>query len=886
MNEFIGKKVDHYELLGLLGKGGMGAVYEAKDNKLGRKVALKLLLNQEQANKELSDEGQRLQDEAKAASKLQLAHLVHVLDVGHSEELGPYIVYELLPGPSLKAFLETRGPLAEDAMERLIRPLLQTLQALHDAGIVHRDVKPENLLAGPDGIFKLADLGLAFFEGRQAHTKTGFVLGSPGYLAPEVFAMGVSPGPKQDCYSAAVVIAEALSGKRLFARKKAAQVVKEQFSWRPEVGKLSSKGVPNWAAPELVRALQQKPDERPSAEELLNALTRRYEAKNTPTVDTMKKPKQSQIPQEGRSLRSLVFLTPLLLLALLYTLWSLQSAPLGRKQELETVSALAVLPQPEELVAFLEDTEKYLRNLRSERPHKIEKLWRASLASHPKESVGKTLMMAKRKISSGEHFAAFRLFEKAQKTIHQSILKEDESLQAKLLPLETVLFSHIYLICPVSDKRKSILKDAMQVMQDFSLAVRHSQEAYDHYRHLALLVALKAAQDEDLKTLLVSMPSVRLIMSFPPSNGVVAELTERLLQKFIKTCRDSSTLNAKLKEKGATWPWEKLKAVRFRRFLELSNNSFNSGRNIYSRLQKEFSTNIAHFIDQKAVAIRKTRCTKALERAVWTSNSLSFTRPDYPFRLPGHTASQIYTMLTEVLPLAKVFIGEEWTGTLSRPGLILYGVIDLERLGLLVANTKNGQKKILFESLYAESLLTWFRIYHQTQNDLEPLRDAIEASSSNAPTHFFARGCLLIDEGKEKEGFSLQQHGFSTALDYAVASRQWGERWSTLARIATWRWALLRRAGLNDVLAKESAKVLTTLDSYGLPKADYGARRFAAVTLVTLGHAYLRLNEMAKLEKLKVRMKALNEKETTSNVLGSARELCDNRAIPKSLYLY
>ena len=171
-----------YKIGELLGQGGMGAVFLVTKEQSAKKVAYKQLLRTENQSQDSVEAGLRLRDEARATNKVNHPGLVRLLDSGEDESNGPFIVYEYIAGGTLAQYLSSRGPMALDEfLDKLATPLLEAMTLLHEAGVVHRDIKPDNIFRRQDGSFALGDLGLAFFEGREAKTKTGLIVGTPGY---------------------------------------------------------------------------------------------------------------------------------------------------------------------------------------------------------------------------------------------------------------------------------------------------------------------------------------------------------------------------------------------------------------------------------------------------------------------------------------------------------------------------------------------------------------------------------------------------------------------------------------------------------------------------------------------------------------------------------
>jgi eukaryotic-like serine/threonine-protein kinase len=200
-----------YEVGELLGRGGMAEVYAGVDRRLERPVAVKLLQERMAAR---ADVRTRFEAEAKAAATLTQPHAVAVFDTGEHDGV-PFIVMERLPGHTLADRI-AEGPLPQEDVRAIAAQVLGALGAAHAAGIVHRDVKPGNILVAADGSVKIADFGIAKSIDVAADlTSTGQVLGTPAYLAPEQVE-GQRAGPASDLYSLGVVLYEALTGQKPF----------------------------------------------------------------------------------------------------------------------------------------------------------------------------------------------------------------------------------------------------------------------------------------------------------------------------------------------------------------------------------------------------------------------------------------------------------------------------------------------------------------------------------------------------------------------------------------------------------------------------------------------------------------------------------------------
>jgi serine/threonine protein kinase len=200
-----------YVLGELIGRGGMGEVFEAWDVRLDRPVALKRLRSDLAEQPEMR---RRVQAEARAAARLAHPNVVAVFDTG-VDDGHPFIVMERLDGRSLADELAA-GPIGQERATEMGLQVLAALSAAHAHGLVHRDVKPGNVLAAPEGLWKVTDFGIAkSLDGDATITRAGELLGTPAYLPPERLD-GTSATPASDLYSVGVVLYEALAGRRPF----------------------------------------------------------------------------------------------------------------------------------------------------------------------------------------------------------------------------------------------------------------------------------------------------------------------------------------------------------------------------------------------------------------------------------------------------------------------------------------------------------------------------------------------------------------------------------------------------------------------------------------------------------------------------------------------
>lgn len=197
-----------YRLEQPLGRGGMASVFLARDVELDRSVAVKLLAESLAGDPSFE---KRFVREARLAARLSHPNVVSVYDAG--EDGGrPYIVMELVEGETLADLLARRGRIPPDEARGLALQAAKGLAHAHEAGLVHRDVKPQNLILGDDGTLKIADFGIARAAEATALTQAGTVLGTAAYLSPEQ-ALGQEVGPAADVYSLGAVLFELLTGR-------------------------------------------------------------------------------------------------------------------------------------------------------------------------------------------------------------------------------------------------------------------------------------------------------------------------------------------------------------------------------------------------------------------------------------------------------------------------------------------------------------------------------------------------------------------------------------------------------------------------------------------------------------------------------------------------
>lgn len=266
MDKFVGKRLDgRYEIQEIIGVGGMAVVYKARDNVEDRIVAIKILKDEFTSNEEFL---RRFKNESKAIAMLSHPNIVKVYDVSFGDLL-QYIVMEYIDGITLKEYIERQGSLRwKDAVHFALQ-ILRGLQHAHDKGIVHRDVKPQNIMVLPDGTIKVTDFGIARFARSEQRTITDKAIGSVHYISPEQ-ARGERTDEKADIYSVGVMLYEMLTGQVPFQAESAVSVAIMQLQRDPKPPTELNPSIPLGLEQITMHAMQKNPERRyQSAAEML-----------------------------------------------------------------------------------------------------------------------------------------------------------------------------------------------------------------------------------------------------------------------------------------------------------------------------------------------------------------------------------------------------------------------------------------------------------------------------------------------------------------------------------------------------------------------------------------------------------------------------------------
>jgi serine/threonine protein kinase len=248
-----------YRLQRRVGGGGMGAVWEAYDQELDRPVAIKIPDRSLAADESFVE---RFRREARSAGRLSHPNVAQVYDYG-MDDGQPYLVMELVPGETLASRLAREGPLPSEDARRIAAGVADALHAAHEGGVVHRDVKPGNIMLTPEGGVKVMDFGIAAAAADGRMTGTGQVLGTPAYMAPEQ-AAGKGATPASDVYALGVVLYEMLAGRAPFAGDTALAVASAHLHRDPEPLQTAAPEADPEAVEAVNSAMAKDPADRPA----------------------------------------------------------------------------------------------------------------------------------------------------------------------------------------------------------------------------------------------------------------------------------------------------------------------------------------------------------------------------------------------------------------------------------------------------------------------------------------------------------------------------------------------------------------------------------------------------------------------------------------------
>ena len=268
----VPEKIGHYEILGLLGKGAMGEVYEGRDPNLGRRVALKVLGRKHQESTEFKE---RFLREGRSLAAMNHVNVVQVYFIGEFEGR-PFLAMEFLDGEDIGGLIKKNGPLYPGDAAEVVRQAAVGLNEAKRAGVVHRDVKPSNLVVTKHGEVKVTDFGLAkALQEDLSITATGVFVGTPDYLAPEQ-AMGEDVDSSADVYALGCSLYHMCTGNPPFRKGGSddhyTAVVRRHLKAERPVLKAQIAGFDDELSDLCRRMMSRRPDVRPSLEELIDAM--------------------------------------------------------------------------------------------------------------------------------------------------------------------------------------------------------------------------------------------------------------------------------------------------------------------------------------------------------------------------------------------------------------------------------------------------------------------------------------------------------------------------------------------------------------------------------------------------------------------------------------
>ncbi len=259
-----------YEILDVIGRGGMGVVYRAHDRELGEEVAIKTIRRELLTFDPVLAE--QLKSEIRLARRISHRNVVRTHDLGDADGIA-FVTMEYVRGITVRELLETRGKLGAASALALARQFAEALAVAHAAGVIHRDVKPENALIDSEGVLKVMDFGIArFTEATSSRTQTGMAVGTPTYMAPEQLA-GDPIDPRADLYALGVVLYECLTGHPPFKAPSLVSLIAKVLTTTPPLPSEGNPDVPPALSALVMRLLSKNAEDRPAhATELIELL--------------------------------------------------------------------------------------------------------------------------------------------------------------------------------------------------------------------------------------------------------------------------------------------------------------------------------------------------------------------------------------------------------------------------------------------------------------------------------------------------------------------------------------------------------------------------------------------------------------------------------------
>jgi predicted Ser/Thr protein kinase len=311
-------KSPNYRILEKIGEGGMGVVYRAHDARLNREVAIKVLRldpSRKLPPEKVREIQARFYKEAQAAARLNHPSIVAIHQVGHSGGQ-PYIVMEYLRGKSLLEKMDEPLPIRE--VMRIAIQICEALDYAHSQGVIHRDVKPDNIVIMEDGRVKIADFGIARIEDADVGlTRAGVLLGSPAYCSPEQLRDFSNVDGRADLFSLGVILYQWLTGRLPFEGNSSPEIITRILTQEPKPPRSVNPEIPPSLEALIIRALAKDPSERiGSAREFRAGLERVLRIMEGVTPEALERTAPMELPKVSRKTRLPLVLTGILLMAL------------------------------------------------------------------------------------------------------------------------------------------------------------------------------------------------------------------------------------------------------------------------------------------------------------------------------------------------------------------------------------------------------------------------------------------------------------------------------------------------------------------------------------------------------------------------------------------
>ncbi len=298
LEDCLEKQIGKYRLLKKIGEGGMGEVYLARNEETGREVALKILPSELTRNTQYIE---RFRREATAVAKLEHPHIIKVYEIDEQDGVH-FFSMEYLGGLTLRSFIDQSGRIPIPEAVAIITDIAGALEYAHSQGIIHRDVKPDNIIADESGAFKVMDFGIARMEEGTQLTVTGSIMGTPDYMSPEQ-ASGKKVDLRADIYSLGIVFYEMVTGRLPFSGKTAVEVLQMHLKQAPESPKTINPDIPGRLASVINKMLEKQPADRyASFRHVTNAIgqavprTMRAAAEAPARTIMLKQPRKAERP--------------------------------------------------------------------------------------------------------------------------------------------------------------------------------------------------------------------------------------------------------------------------------------------------------------------------------------------------------------------------------------------------------------------------------------------------------------------------------------------------------------------------------------------------------------------------------------------------------------